>query len=283
MEGSGPEEEEKEFTSNQGNAHSIHLSCLIEKVFSDYSDESFGGSMVLNEVGEAYLPSSAMFAREGVTIGAQPVAGGLRHNPARGIKGILLRCRVSRLAWFFAVSASVELILILELIGILEFDQGIGSHYPSRGRMESSTLLAFNVPERPKQNSRGKAFTRASIWRSAYRQRRVYELDFANRSSLILAKKGNRSPFPTGEDGKVRPIGREGVGTLLVSLEKGSEVEREAGALAALSKESKGLLASVFLPQVLPMLPGYKISYGRRASRIIHHPQQLEQAPQWLG
>ncbi|KAI3666353.1 hypothetical protein L1987_89140 [Smallanthus sonchifolius] len=28
--------------------------------------------------------------------------------------------------------------------------------------------------------------------------------------------------------------------TLLVSLEKGSEVEREAGALAALSKESKG-------------------------------------------
>lgn len=33
MEGSGPEEEEKEFTSNQGNAHSIHLSCLIEKVF----------------------------------------------------------------------------------------------------------------------------------------------------------------------------------------------------------------------------------------------------------
>lgn len=44
-----------------------------------------------------------------------------------------------------------------------------------------------------------------------------------------------------------------------------------------------GLLASVFLPQVLPTLPGYKISYGRRASRIIHHPQQLEQAPQWLG
>lgn len=28
----------------------------------------------------------------------------------------------------------------------------------------------------------------------------------------------------------------------------------------------------VFLPQVLPTLPGYKISYGRRASRIIHHP-----------
>lgn len=47
---------------------------------SDYSDESFGGSMVLNEVGEAYLPSSAMFAREGVISGAQPVAGGLRHN-----------------------------------------------------------------------------------------------------------------------------------------------------------------------------------------------------------
>jgi len=45
---------------------------------SDYSDESFGGSMVLNEVGEAYLPSSAMFAREGVIVGAQPVAGGLR-------------------------------------------------------------------------------------------------------------------------------------------------------------------------------------------------------------
>ncbi|KAL8245362.1 hypothetical protein R6Q59_011620 [Mikania micrantha] len=59
-------------------------------------------------------------------------------------------------------------------------------------------------------------------------------------SDFILAKKGNRSPFPTGEDGKVRPIGREGVGTLLVSLEKGSEVESEAGALAALSKESKG-------------------------------------------
>ncbi|KAI3664500.1 hypothetical protein L1987_89747 [Smallanthus sonchifolius] len=32
----------------------------------------------------------------------------------------------------------------------------------------------------------------------------------------------------------------QGIGTLLVSLEKGSEVEREAGALAALSKESKG-------------------------------------------
>ena len=36
--------------------------------------------MVLNEVGEAYLPPSAMFAREGVIVGAQPVAGGLRHN-----------------------------------------------------------------------------------------------------------------------------------------------------------------------------------------------------------
>ncbi|KAI3811882.1 hypothetical protein L1987_16578 [Smallanthus sonchifolius] len=136
--------------------------------------------------------------------------------------------------------------------------------------MESSALVAFNVSERPKQNSRGKAFTRASIWRSAYEQRRVYELDCAKltgepdvhfhplpnhgkvvnalvdandtdlKSSLILPKTGNRSPFPTGEDGKVRPIGREGVGTLLVSLEKGSEVEREAGALAALSKESKG-------------------------------------------
>ncbi|KAI3776133.1 hypothetical protein L1987_45897 [Smallanthus sonchifolius] len=46
--------------------------------------------MVLNEVGEAYLPSSAMFARKGVTIGAQLVAGGLRHNPARGIKGLVL-------------------------------------------------------------------------------------------------------------------------------------------------------------------------------------------------
>jgi hypothetical protein len=46
--------------------------------------------MVLNEVGEAYLPSSAMFAREGVIVGAQPVAGGLRHNPARGIKGLVL-------------------------------------------------------------------------------------------------------------------------------------------------------------------------------------------------
>lgn len=33
--------------------------------------------MVLNEVGEAYLPSSAMFAREGVIVA---VAGGLRHN-----------------------------------------------------------------------------------------------------------------------------------------------------------------------------------------------------------
>ncbi|PWA82507.1 cytochrome oxidase subunit II, mitochondrion [Artemisia annua] len=44
---------------------------------SDYSDESFRGSMVLNEVGEAYLPSSAMFAREGVIVGAQPVAGDL--------------------------------------------------------------------------------------------------------------------------------------------------------------------------------------------------------------
>lgn len=32
--------------------------------------------MVLKEVGEA--PSSAMFAREGVIVGAQPVAGGLR-------------------------------------------------------------------------------------------------------------------------------------------------------------------------------------------------------------
>ncbi|KAD5317284.1 hypothetical protein E3N88_17230 [Mikania micrantha] len=32
--------------------------------------------MVLNEVGEAYLPSSAMFAREGVIVGAQPVAAG---------------------------------------------------------------------------------------------------------------------------------------------------------------------------------------------------------------
>lgn len=31
-------------------------------------------------------------------------------------------------------------------------------------------------------------------------------------SDFLLAKKGNRSPFPTGEDGKVRPIGREGVG-----------------------------------------------------------------------
>ncbi|KAK7296954.1 hypothetical protein VNO77_46896 [Canavalia gladiata] len=39
--------------------------------------------MVLNEVGEAYLPSSAMFAREGVIVGAQPVAGGLilPYNP----------------------------------------------------------------------------------------------------------------------------------------------------------------------------------------------------------
>ncbi|KAK7296953.1 hypothetical protein VNO77_46895 [Canavalia gladiata] len=39
MEGSGPEEEEKEFTSNQGNAHSIHLSCLIEKVFRFQSSD----------------------------------------------------------------------------------------------------------------------------------------------------------------------------------------------------------------------------------------------------
>ena len=30
-------------------------------------------------------------------------------------------------------------------------------------------------------------------------------------SDFILAKKGNRPPFPTGEDGKVRLIGREGV------------------------------------------------------------------------
>nr|YP_010352566.1 hypothetical protein MFQ53_mgp60 [Bidens parviflora]YP_010352592.1 hypothetical protein MFQ53_mgp33 [Bidens parviflora]YP_010352597.1 hypothetical protein MFQ53_mgp28 [Bidens parviflora]UIR99383.1 hypothetical protein [Bidens alba var. radiata]UIR98921.1 hypothetical protein [Bidens parviflora]UIR98945.1 hypothetical protein [Bidens parviflora]UIR98950.1 hypothetical protein [Bidens parviflora] len=39
MEGSGPEEEEKEFTSNQGNARSIHLSCLIEKVFRFQSSD----------------------------------------------------------------------------------------------------------------------------------------------------------------------------------------------------------------------------------------------------
>ncbi|KAD4982049.1 hypothetical protein E3N88_18720 [Mikania micrantha] len=38
-------------------------------------------------------------------------------------------------------------------------------------------------------------------------------------SDFILAKKGNRSPFPTGEDGKVRPIGREGVALYFHPLE----------------------------------------------------------------
>ncbi|KAD4180522.1 hypothetical protein E3N88_29113 [Mikania micrantha] len=67
--------------------------------------------MVLNEVGEAYLPSSAMFAREGVIVGAQPVAG-----------GILLRCKVARLAWFFVVAASAATgsLLLLECLFVTE-------------------------------------------------------------------------------------------------------------------------------------------------------------------